>query len=476
MDRVNYVRGQVPPSADLNKAQEGAETAIDLIAKAVLAGEVIDGLDLDLAAGTISRGRGYDAEGHHIDLSAAPPFDLSAIARPGAGMVRWVSVALRWVREGSGDVYDRNNVQHDRYELDSSQVVLAAGAEDVDADTAARPDFGGDLLIADVLLDESTALDALDLSTTRRTEATRDLGELDRALRDLGDVLTRPEADARYARRPAAPAAPMGISTSALIVRFSWLTPDDRGSDIRGYEMQWRQRGDDWSSDHVVPTTDTQGSAMVPDATLDIEARVRARNGIGRGDWSPTGAVLAGEIETIAVPTELRFDMNDVFDWPYPNQSATLEIYGGAGGADGGYGSPGTPASSSDIPCDLPNHYVNVAGPTPGQPGTTGAAGGDTVVEHGVNSYTGPGGVASGGAPAVVTRVISGLSIGDAITIVIGDGGAGGQGGPGGSGGWTGCFNPQSSVPVSICCRGVAGAAGATGRDGAGGYVIIRPA
>ena len=185
MDRVNYVLGQVPPSADMNTAQEGAETAIDRLAKAVLASEVVDGLDLDLAAGTISAGRGYDAEGRHIGLSAALAVDLSTVTRPGAGMVRWVSVALRWVREGSDDVYDRNNVRHDRYQLESAQAVLTAGAEAADAASAARPDFGDDLLIADVLLDESTALDALDVDLTRRTAASRDVGEIDRAVRAI---------------------------------------------------------------------------------------------------------------------------------------------------------------------------------------------------------------------------------------------------------------------------------------------------
>ncbi|MCY4377331.1 MAG: hypothetical protein OXC31_26530, partial [Spirochaetaceae bacterium] len=111
MDRVNYVRGQVAPSADMNTAQENAETAIDRLAQAVLGGEILEGLVLDEDAGfdgSVSAGSGYDALGRRVSLAAAAGASLTSVPRPPTGQVRWAAVVLRYGRTGSGDVDERS--------------------------------------------------------------------------------------------------------------------------------------------------------------------------------------------------------------------------------------------------------------------------------------------------------------------------------------------------------------------------------
>ena len=269
MDRVNYVRGQVPPSADLNKAQEGAETVIDRLAKAVVPCRVAEGLTLDLTAGEISAGLGYDPQGRRVVLPSALAADLSTVMRPGAGMVKWVAVALRWVRAGSGDVYDRNNVRHDRYHLDSAQLVLTEGAEATDEASAARPDFGDVLPIAEVLLDEATPIAMLTVDTSRRKE-----------VRPIPTNLVTLDL---------LPGAPDNFALTVanhLDVTLSWWWPEySGGSQVTTFQVELVSGGVTTVLTERVRALTYQHRAAASDDTVCY--RVRARN------WAGLSAVFA---------------------------------------------------------------------------------------------------------------------------------------------------------------------------------------
>ena len=66
----------------------------------------------------------------------------------------------------------------------------------------------------------------------------------------------------------------------------SWEEPEDNGSPIMEYAVQWKvSTGDEWTG-----AAKTEGTAYTIEGLEDgmkYAVRVRARNGVGEGDWSP---------------------------------------------------------------------------------------------------------------------------------------------------------------------------------------------
>ncbi|MCY3795611.1 MAG: fibronectin type III domain-containing protein, partial [Gammaproteobacteria bacterium] len=94
-------------------------------------------------------------------------------------------------------------------------------------------------------------------------------------------------ATAKVVDVPAAPSAPTVTPSGSTKLDLSWTVPSDNGSAITGYDVQHRLN----SADAAWPTTST--AVKVASATLSglaantaYQARVRARNGAGTGNWS----------------------------------------------------------------------------------------------------------------------------------------------------------------------------------------------
>ena len=81
------------------------------------------------------------------------------------------------------------------------------------------------------------------------------------------------------------PSAPIGV-VDGLSILWSWETPNDGGTRITGYQIQWREEGDPWSGNIV----SVDASCWLQDnlnSSITYEARARARNSLGTSSsWS----------------------------------------------------------------------------------------------------------------------------------------------------------------------------------------------
>ena len=93
---------------------------------------------------------------------------------------------------------------------------------------------------------------------------------------------------------PAKPAAP-SITPGHRQLGLSWTAPDGRGADISGYDVQYRPgNSGDWT-DHTHSGAGTTATVTGLNQAAAYQARVRATNSQGNGDWSDeaTGTPVA---------------------------------------------------------------------------------------------------------------------------------------------------------------------------------------
>ena len=87
---------------------------------------------------------------------------------------------------------------------------------------------------------------------------------------------------------PAAPSLTARANGSTEI-KLTWTKPDDRGSDITGYEIQESEDGSDWDNLHrSVPAGDTEYVHTGLSGGTTTYYRIRAVNNNGDGQWSST--------------------------------------------------------------------------------------------------------------------------------------------------------------------------------------------
>ena len=176
---VNLIESSgLAPSAldDAQLAQ--ATTRIVLAARAaagrnIVGSGVASGFEVSIVGTTlnVALGAGWDTLGRRLALAAPAVVDLAgSVSRPSVGNVKWVSFVARAtnaVANGTIDVGPGN--QPHQYEFaDECIVVAIEGVEVADPAGAVRPASGEDLLLADVLVDNATAWNALAIDLTRR--------------------------------------------------------------------------------------------------------------------------------------------------------------------------------------------------------------------------------------------------------------------------------------------------------------------
>ena len=98
--------------------------------------------------------------------------------------------------------------------------------------------------------------------------------------------------------RPDAPDAPEGTPRRPLIVDWVFSPGSDNGSDLSGYEVQWRYAGDSWSG-NIISGGEPFASHTVADTSTAVQARCRASNAEGTSDWSGTATVAATALEGV---------------------------------------------------------------------------------------------------------------------------------------------------------------------------------
>ncbi|MDE0194174.1 MAG: fibronectin type III domain-containing protein, partial [bacterium] len=93
---------------------------------------------------------------------------------------------------------------------------------------------------------------------------------------------------------PAAPDAEAGETEPATTLDVDWTAPDDLGSPITGYRVQYRAAGpNDWTA-HAFSGTGTETTITGLTSASIYEVQVLAVNGEGESDWSATGTGLTG--------------------------------------------------------------------------------------------------------------------------------------------------------------------------------------
>ena len=78
-------------------------------------------------------------------------------------------------------------------------------------------------------------------------------------------------------------------ANGATEIKLTWTKPDDRGSDIYGYQLQQSDNGDDWYSlDGSISASDSEYVHTGLSGGTTKHYRVRAQNDNGDGQWSTT--------------------------------------------------------------------------------------------------------------------------------------------------------------------------------------------
>ena len=129
---------------------------------------------------------------------------------------------------------------------------------------------------------------------------------------------------------PSAPRRPSSDAGGSGTVTWQWNCPLDGGAEVTEFQLQWRGAGEStWPNSVTVPHPRYVLSGIDPGGT--IEVRVRARNMVGYGGWSPTADASA--IGTVPGGgnqfglTALAGNGQASLDWSAPNNGG-LEITG----------------------------------------------------------------------------------------------------------------------------------------------------
>ena len=124
---------------------------------------------------------------------------------------------------------------------------------------------------------------------------------------------------------PGAPAAPSVSAASSSSLTVMWTAPDDGGSAITGYDVQYRADGSgDWTDGSHDGTATTATLTGLGSGTT-YEVQVRAANDAGPGPWSDPGS---GTTDGQAVPAPQDFAASN------GNEQVTLTWYAPAEDAD----------------------------------------------------------------------------------------------------------------------------------------------
>ena len=499
MDRINFPRGGVSSSANIERIQEYAQDAFTSVGHHVLTG-CLTGMTLDLATDTVRPGESY-LEGRRYRLRSTIAAGIGDLARPSAGESNWVSVFARYGTITDGTITDalgpNAGTERPEHVLEMITLTTVAGAAAA-SDQVRTPIPEGAILIGDVLVDNATALASLSVDDSRRTQCHPDRlqSEVDaiwaalRAAQDVIVALQSAQTVANLPQAPDRPAAPTGTSPSNLRIRWTVAHSTVNNSPITGGRLRWRLAGrTDWDANNTIALTATQLTAehTVPDATLDVEAQVQWIADAGTSEWSPVGTVLAADILDDPPLQNTRYGAPGARTYTAPYRSVsryriTLKAGDGGGGGGGGGGGAGggsiahgtAGGDGGDAPAGAGTDSRNGSGGAGG-----GADSGGGGASHGGGGDGYAGGAGSGSGAAGSASGSGGSNGGDGGGSSGGGGGGGNGQGDGGAGGGGSRASGNGGSAVSGTDNfggggggGGGGAQGGSGGSGGGGGAV----
>ena len=134
---------------------------------------------------------------------------------------------------------------------------------------------------------------------------------------------------------PDMPEAPVASSARGGVA-WSWTLPDDNGSPIIDFDLQWKERDDaDWTL--VENITNTNHTVEVADLSGRFLAQVRARNATGHGEWSPESALTDETTSPLARMESLEhvFTAGETWLWPHDDLDSAVVVMRSASGTVG---------------------------------------------------------------------------------------------------------------------------------------------
>ena len=245
-------------------------------------------------------------------------------------------------------------------------------------------------------------------------------------------------------------------------VILSWNEPDDGGTAITSYRVQWRSGTQAYTTGRQATATDTEHTVDSLTNGTEYTFRVFADNGV-EGPAST-------EKQATPVQGSFTFTSSQTFEWPWgTSMGQAILTAGSGGGGGGGGGGASTHGIDSGLPSapgsggggDNSGGSGGAAGAAGSSGGGSGGSGGDSGSIGGATRGGGGGGGAGGNAG-------NGGSGGAGGSVEEGFG-IGGRAGSGGGGGGSGYDGGDSSIAVGGVTHTTDGGSGGGGGGGGGG-------
>ena len=118
-------------------------------------------------------------------------------------------------------------------------------------------------------------------------------------------------------------------NASAGQVGLGWLEPDDGGSEITRYRVQWKSGAQQFGTDPDRETTVETASAAIQnlDNGTEYNFRVRAENDVGEGDWSAevsaTPVAAPDQVTGLVFVGGSDFSVSRTIEWDAPNANGS---------------------------------------------------------------------------------------------------------------------------------------------------------
>ena len=171
MNKVNFVTGFQPDKPDFDMLQDSLEDGLENVAAAVAGKGIKNGYDITIAGSiaSASAGTGFDGLGRILIKTDVITADLGTLARPAAGLYRWVTLALKYKVTEQGQVLDINNQANPAQYLDDVEIEIIDTENDDTAANITKPaltDYQVPLL--DIRIDETSAWEDLVTESLRK--------------------------------------------------------------------------------------------------------------------------------------------------------------------------------------------------------------------------------------------------------------------------------------------------------------------
>ncbi|MGI6612080.1 MAG: fibronectin type III domain-containing protein [Candidatus Nanosyncoccaceae bacterium] len=124
---------------------------------------------------------------------------------------------------------------------------------------------------------------------------------------------------------PSTPSTPTATATAVAQITLSWTAPNDGGSPITGYDIQYRPSGGTWTTVSQGTTTNRTFTSLANGTTYEFQ--VRANNAAGSSSYSSVASATTWNVP--GVPTNLTATPNSdsvILSWTAPASTGGTPI------------------------------------------------------------------------------------------------------------------------------------------------------